>query len=434
MITQKKILMKPMNLLIVYLLTTIVLFYFGPINWNVNKPIQLLFFLLASYGSLYFGYYYYIRKNTIYRDNLSNRLRISFKVTEINIIFLILSIFVIISHFVYLYYAYDKLLLIDLESLGSSYADKEIIRTTFFTRIIEYTWMFNVIYIPVGVFYYKKLHKTLRLLFIFSIFIIFSYWLTLGTLKGIADIIIMLFLPLIYKLYIERKNTIHFKRNKTKLKYKLLIVLVILLFIYLFGVIMESRATYFGRDTFTSISSTTANFIISEKLLPFPFFTNRLISYFTHAYTGLSYALDIKFEWTYGIGHSRTLTDIFSRHLNLDVSNIILPERLDILYGWDNGRVWPTAFTWIASDIPFILIPMFMAVIGYLFASNVFKLFYKKRLSYLLLSSIFVMFIFYLPANNQLFQSSRMTFSTIGIICYVIFHNGIVNYYEKNRF
>jgi hypothetical protein len=433
MTIQRKNLMKPMNILSLYLLSTVFLFYLGPIEWSINKPLQLLFFLFFSYGGLYLGYFLYIKRIKIPDENYSKRNHISLKIRELNIIFLALSIFVILSHFIYLYYAYDKIILINIDSLGSSYADKEIVRTTFFTRIIEYTWMINVIYIPVGIFYYKKLHKLLKLLFVFSIFIIFSYWLTLGTLKGIADILIMLFLPVIYKLYIERKSKSNFKQNKLPFKYKLLIILVTLLFVYLFGVIMQSRAIHYGRDTYTSISSTTSNFIINEKLLPFPFFTNRLISYFTHAYTGLSYALDIKFDWTYGIGHSRTLTDIFARHFNFDVSNIILPERLDIMYGWDNGRVWPTALTWIGSDIPFILIPLLLFFVGYIFANYVFKLFYKKRLSYLLLSSLLVMFIFYLPANNQLFQSSRMTFSTFGIIFYCIFHDSIVNYYEKNR-
>jgi hypothetical protein len=155
---------------------------------------------------------------------------------------------------------------------------------------------------------------------------------------------------------------------------------------------------------------------------------NSLIFYISHGYQGLSYSMQIPFKWTFFVGNSRSLTKLVENHfLSSDaISSQIYPARIESEFGWANGSIWPSCFSWLASDFTFIFIPVLLFFVARKFAQCIYEAVIYNRISALVLASYLFIFFMYLPCNNQIVQSERSLYSLILIILvYVLEKKGI---------
>lgn len=129
------------------------------------------------------------------------------------------------------------------------------------------------------------------------------------------------------------------------------------------------------------------------------------ISYLTQGYYGLSLCLQLPFDSCYGLGSSFAIRHIFEDMMG--ISDILTyPEKIERLYGIPAFAKWHTIFPWLASDFTFAGALLIMGMIAMvwgrtlkdgLVTGNVFSI----TLFYWL--TIIMLFV---PANNQVFQTT----------------------------
>lgn len=413
---EKKILNKlvlfPIHIPIFFLMITIILFVWGPIEWAVDNKIMTFIYVTMNYFFLFLGYKLYMnskRKNRIKNSNLQK-----FEYNEkVRFIFLLTSLFSIIAHIIYSYFTYGGINLSNFTQMGSVYLEGQEIEAenNILTRFLTYGWGIIAFYLPIGILFFRKMPKSDKFVFFLSLIVNIAFWLSIGTVKGLGDIFIVSIVPIIYVVYSTKYlNTQHLSIKKKTSTKKIIIIGV--LFLIAFGTIQDDRAEERGRTVYTSENALTRSFIVEEDVWIFPAMTNGIIFYVSHGYTGLSYGLKLPFEWTYGFGSSRALNDIADRNFNFSVEQNTYPSRVDHQYGWDNGGIWPTNFTWLASDFSFWGVPLLLFIVGRVYAYTYYIFVKEKSIIGLIACSQILIFLFYLPANNQLLQSERAFYST----------------------
>lgn len=408
----EKILNLPIKGVVIYLFSTVFLYFFGPIKWRIDNHFLLAGYLILSYLFILAGYRMYYKKNTFRMHAMNSNENAEYRYDKW---FTFISILSIVSHLVYSAYYFTGISLNVLFSFGSVYYENlyREVHTNAITKILTYLWGINYLYLPWGIVIYKRLKLYDKIIFWVAVAMNALFWLSIGTMKGIGDIVILSVLPYIATTLNRGKNNVSINQNMRKRLFA--IILLVVLFAVIFGVSQQSRYEFYNK-TLTTYS--TNRFVESQVLWPFPYLTNRLISYITHGYTGLAYALKLPFEWTYFIGNSRALTDIVERHIihSTVISSSIYPQRLEEAFGWSNGISWPSAFTWLASDFSFIFLPLVLMLISYFWAKCICDAFIEKNISALALASYLMLFFVFLPCNNQIVQSERSLWTLILLV------------------
>nr|WP_300047969.1 hypothetical protein [uncultured Nocardioides sp.] len=154
--------------------------------------------------------------------------------------------------------------------------------------------------------------------------------------------------------------------------------------------------------------------------------TINLTSYLTQGYQGLDLAMREDFEPTWGLGFSE-----FYRHNvlratgNGDQEEAVLartyPGQIEDTYEWPYGLRWSTFFVHPASDITFYGVVLLMLLVGFVFGLSWRDTILRKDP---LAATVFFhmcILVFYLNANNQLFQAGRLAVGfTVVVIAWVV--------------
>ena len=129
------------------------------------------------------------------------------------------------------------------------------------------------------------------------------------------------------------------------------------------------------------------------------------ISYLTQGYYGLALCLQLPFDPCYGLGSSFAIRHIVD-DMGFSIDILTYPERIERVYGVPAFAKWHTIFPWLASDFTFAGALLIMGMIAMvwgrtlkdgLVTGNVFSI----TLFYWL--TIIMLFV---PANNQVFQTT----------------------------
>lgn len=136
-------------------------------------------------------------------------------------------------------------------------------------------------------------------------------------------------------------------------------------------------------------------------------------SYLAQGYYGLSVALSIDGDWTWGIGHSRPLLTLFG--LVIDTQTLYekgLMAQLRVA-GWDDRYVWSSIFPALASDLGFAGVPVFFMVVGAIYGRAWISLIKRGEAVAVVTFSLLTILVLYTPANHQLAQSLDFYFASI---------------------
>jgi hypothetical protein len=147
----------------------------------------------------------------------------------------------------------------------------------------------------------------------------------------------------------------------------------------------------------------------------------------SHGYTGLALAMELPFEWSYGLGWSKGLQAILRDYLGgPDLFHRSYLARNEATNQWPALAWWSTIFPWIASDTTFYGTVLVMVLIGFGIARVWMEIVVNGNLlGFVLLSQLFVL-VFMFPANFVVAQTIDAVCAFVGaLIVYFLGRRGL---------
>lgn len=403
---------------------SILLFAFGPLNWNVSNGVRVYGFLCACLVTLSAGYI-----AAAFREKTALG-KVNIDVNKLHILCLVVFFVIYIPT---VYTRTGKLypdIYTGLTNAGLAYQRSKHF-SAYGSQLFEYIRIllgpFIAMVLPVTLFFMPKLSKTGKILgFVAIIFTVFL-GISQGINKYCADVTAQVILYLALLFFSKKEPG---KNVKHKIKTLLMIFIVCGLFFSFYTVTMRSRVamdsvinsetvlTKEELDDSMNQYSTMSFATEKEDYFLFRFLPGSikssslfLSSYLTHGYKGLSIAMEQDFSSTYGLGFSQ-----FFRHNILKlVGDPQLEEKIESMtyagktsaVGWETGKVWSSFFVFPASDISFLGTILLLFFIGYIWSLS-WKDALKTHNPFAIVVFLnLCIMVVYFPANNQLFQGGE---------------------------
>lgn len=416
----KKVYLKPLIISLLYLYLTLLLYFFGEYRWNIDNKIQLASYVSVCY--LFLGVGGIIALKITSSDNV---VRIPKVEIDFYVLLRLSYVYSIIAYTIMSYYYGQGFLNIFNASLISEvYLEKAQSFTyerSILVQFFSWFWLLTYIYTPFSIIFWEKIKRKDKIMFVVTIIFCISYWLSIGTMKGIGDLVIQLLISIEIRRQIQNnkvQKTANFKKN-------LKVFMLIFICIMLFSSIQQSRsiAVYGNSESLERLPYVILPFIEDTRDYPIDPSIKRLMFYLSHGYTGLALSLKENHEWTHFVGFSRSLSEIYEARTSDQVLDKTYLSRIEKDYGWPNGMMWSTLFPWIAGDISFYFIPILMLLIGFIFIRLWKKILndLKNNLISVLYFTQISILIIYTPMNNQIFQSRQSLFTIILLVFLSVF-------------
>lgn len=265
------------------------------------------------------------------------------------------------------------------------------------TQFLTLTAAASAPLVPLLVIYWRKLTTDLRILALVGLASYMSFFLAIGTLAGLGSSVIFAGVGLMV-MQARRRQGGKARRRRGASVFGLLLVL---LFVSYMSYNQGARLIQTGLNTDQRFSPNS----LVEKLTNRSFAQGMAVTAFypTHGYQGLAYNLETPFEWTSGLGASRALDGYVAQYgLAESQSSRTYPARTEKRTGWPSGVYWATIYPWLASDLSWFGVPLFMALLGW-WTSRWWReaVLHGDVLSLLLFAQA-MLCIAFIPANNQI--------------------------------
>lgn len=396
----------------VYLGITVLFYVFGPWPWRTDNQALVVGYLLLAQVFIAFGYYVSwrkVRKTSLIRRNVSQ----SHKPV---IAFIKLALLVNYALFIPSSLSRTGALVPDvffgITNPGLAYnINFERLEQGNPFVLVEYArmllspWIIGLF--PVAVVYWKLLSRSIKYLCIGAVFLNISLFIGTGTNKGLADFIITL--PWLIFLGVSLGYI------NIRLSPRVVVVfgaLIIALFGF-FGAGQAQRAGDAGvlgafdsgdgvifadRDHFVSILLPDFLVIVFESIT----------RYVTQGYYALSLTFQIVSDTTFGFGNSMFLArnaDALTGSTYFTLQS--LPGLLEQSKGWSMTGLWHSIYPWIASDFGFFGTLIVVGMFGYMLGLSWGLSLVAPHPTNIVISYFMLIIFYYIPANNQIFQSGE---------------------------
>ncbi|MDF2999132.1 MAG: hypothetical protein K0R27_4769 [Xanthobacteraceae bacterium] len=417
----RSVLNAPIRYSMYYLAATFVIFMFGPLANDVDNMFTLILFVTTSYVAFYIGYL--TCTNSHAREFGGARLK-TYDATRNNMLILIAGAgyFVIFGlNQLYEYGARDVGTIIQtIFDAGSAYKQKFDVyqiqaltgRVSLVGQVLVISSLFYGAFIPLAVLLWSKVSLLIKLMILAAIAVFQVSFLFIGTMKGIGDTFLFAVAGGAILIGKGRLNAafdgISMQSSSSARYLKLFVVLFAsAIFVYMVDNQIK-RAAEFGivySRIVGDVSRTFINYLFGSDVA---FGIYSVLAYPTHGYFGLSRSLAQPFEFAYGAGLSPAMESYRFQFLGGDNHMLLtFPYRAEIATGWPAGQFWSTAFPWLASDMSFLLVPVFMFLMGLLFARVWITCLQRDSLLAMVALGQIMIFVAYLPANNQVLMQRQ---------------------------
>lgn len=399
------VLMRPILYAQAYLWLTVVLFILGPLFHEVENKLILIFFVAFCYSALLLGYWLGIRtkKNKVYYQIPAVKIRKAKHIVLLGAVYCFI-------------YALNMMLDFGINSPmalvrailnpGAAYSAKFEIyemrnQLEYVNRITQVLILLSLVFalfIPVFTTYWVYIRKSHRYFALFSMACYLVAFLSIGTMKGIGDVLILVIAG--GAALLGRGALLLGTKQRRRL---LASIFVILSFAFVYGGLAQaSRAQEFGMKENKLVGDVSETLLakVAGNNAALGFYT--ILSYPSHGYYGLSLGLQQDFVFSKGAGFSQAFESYRLQFLggrsNFDLT---YPVRTESVTGWPAGRYWSTALPWFASDLTFPGVVILMGIVGFIFSRLWISCVSQARLLSLALFGQMLVFIAFLPANNQ---------------------------------
>lgn len=276
--------------------------------------------------------------------------------------------------------------------------------------VVQIITLASVLYVPVvplAVIYWKRLYVAVKVMVLVGVGAYVAYYLFIGTTKGLGDLVVFALVGFMVRA-VRRPS-----EGGVRITRRMLLPVLAV------GLAFGGYMTYTQADRLTSVGG------LSGKFAPNPAVeavlgTNlarglTVVGFYpTHGYLGLSYNLDTPFEWSEMRGGSRAIDSYLAQYgFGDSMADTTYPARTEIRTGWPQGMYWATAYPWLASDLTFPGVVALMFILGWWWCRLWVEAVYKRSVVALLLFAQLMLFIAYIPANNQIGISRP---ATIGFV------------------
>lgn len=154
----KKVRKYPFIVSIIYLISTVVIYFTGEYIWDIPSKAKLLAFLLVAYLCYYLGGLLGLKSKIKSVNKNKNKISVSMvHLFRISCFFSIIAYVVMVN-----YYGHGFFSLNSFASLGYIYIEKALrdeYQKNYLVQICSWFWIFTYFYIPIGITYYRKLKK-----------------------------------------------------------------------------------------------------------------------------------------------------------------------------------------------------------------------------------------------------------------------------------
>lgn len=406
---------KIIRLMMFYLIMTVVYYFIGPIRWATPKVWKLLLFLASAFVSLRGGYWLYMQRH--------RKQRAPVRLMTDRMIIYYLKYMLIINFVVMTLYFFRNLgqssfsianLITWIKNPAAQYSAKFDLSVSGFWGIVGAAATFGSFFlwstIPLGIYYYKKLPTPYQAMVVANIVVELLRWFAAGTNKGIVDMMLLFMTFMLYR-YLNGRV----KLNKRARYIILGIVLAVLVLSYFTNSISDRlmNTTRVNYITNPGNQVDPDNWLV--KLLPgLKSLFTQTQSYLTQGYYGLALGLEESVVPMWGLGSSDFLIQQAQELFNVDLQQYTYMHRISSAL-WLPGVNWHSAFLWFANDFGPVGAILYCFAIGYYFAYVVYYLFIRKDPLYFALFCMMIQMIFYLPMNNQIFQTPFSFMGFFGI-------------------
>ena len=392
--------------LLIYLLSTLLLFNFGPVDWIHADTTRINLFLLITWGFLVVGYYIGVNKSPQPVRNGYHKTIIRY-----GVILNLLTVFPSI----YAYTGKTPLQLVDIFTFsqgdiyrqfqmhlsGSDRSLSGFRLVQVITRALVQPLIFGTVVL--GIKYWRTLSLRYRVLVVVNVLAQVTLSMARGTDKEIIDLLILM-LTAYYVLHARTKI----------LSLKNVVIAVVCLAMF-FTVFVDRRLSRFSDEVPECFGSVGVclnrdhplNSVLSNNNF---FGASLLSSYMTQGYNGLSIALDLESGFTYGVGHASSVSNLVDNVVGSDIYGQTINYQLRSL-GWHDRYVWSSAYTWFANDVTFYGVPFVLLGFGFLLGLAWIDATKMQSDSAIILLCFIVLMLVYTPANFQLGVSIDMYFS-----------------------
>lgn len=395
----------------------------GPIDWHLTDPARVHLFLACATLAFVAGYAVAVRWRRTTGAAARSPLDASALVVAGAVVYLLL--------YVPVTWTTTGDLLPDvwhgLRDAGSAYAENKRLNestTPLFLYLRMIVAPLTILLFPLTLFLWPRLSRPARVLGTTCVVLSVALTVAQGINRGVAEFTgqLVLFLVLVAGSSLSRERRGRLVRSLVG------IVLVVACFLAYYATTMNSRIEADGaadessstdtdermRDTAMIGVATTREGNLFFDVVPPAVQSEGLIlsSYLTHGYRGLSLAMDEEFTPTWGLGFS----EFYRHNLLRVVGQADQEEAVEartyagklIDQGWPDGMVWSTFFVHPASDLGFPGVVVLMALLGFALGLS-----WRDTLERgdPLAAGVFFhlcILVFYLPANNQLFQGGEL--------------------------
>jgi hypothetical protein len=132
-------------------------------------------------------------------------------------------------------------------------------------------------------------------------------------------------------------------------------------------------------------------------------------------------SFDVEHSSTFGFGNSiflaRNADAIFDTNKFTTTS---IPGLLEDQTGWGMLSLWHSIYPWLASDFGFIGALFVLAMLSYLFALSWGNSLVTLSPRWIVLAYLMIILFYYIPANNQVFQTGETCFAVLILIAGIL--------------
>lgn len=394
----------PLIIIQSYLLLVFFSFIFGPWPWPIRDENPVFLYLIVCQLIIIIGYLSSKHLKLVFTPSknfkfLNNQILIVFRIS------FLLSFLTLIGRTG----SFDLNIFKSLSDLGESYYRTLEGRSS----LVEYVRMFFSVslfmFIPLGIYEFKNLNTKVKFLFITTLFVHLAIFIQMGINKGLFDII--LYLPWIYLVsQFKKQQKISLKKIFSR---SFILSFVFIIAITFFTQTQLNRSGLVGKNAIQNmgIGSLEAvqdkpDFISQEYYLGYLALTR----YLTHGYYAFSQSFEIEYENTFPFGSSmflsRKANSLFNTNYFIENS---FPGMFEKKTGWSYQEQWHSIYSWLVSDYGLFGVLIILFILSRKLAKYwILSISGDNFMNFVKFLLLIILF-FYIPANNQIFQSAEST-------------------------
>ncbi len=396
----------PLILVEFYLVVTLLIYNFGPVQFNGHNTILFIVYIFLYHFAFIMGY---CISTKLYKFNgIRVDIHFSSRYFYITLFFGLLGVLntyknLMLAPSFIPYNILDEFArglsepgLVYTERMDNmAYGD---VSTSRWLNVLSISFaFFKLFFIFLSLYFWNDLSVFRKTLVIIYSFLFISSGISSGT----NSVVFIYFIFFVFSLL----TILYFKKSKYFSRFVVFFGIAFFIPLGSFGYIMSQRGG--GFDYFAATSplgdiSVLAQTPSLEGFLDFYYYAFVWLNYYlVQGYYGFSLILDLDLNWTFGFGNS----EFFQRQLlvltGVDVSDSTFQSRISEY--WDESAQWHSFYGQFANDFSFFGLSILMFFLGYFLSSVWTSIVYNNSFYGMsLIPLLMLMFIFF-PANNQVF-------------------------------